>query len=106
MVHSLARMNSIKDLLFFVVSVRWNNQGDGFVDCLVRAKAEQFFRSSIPAGNNTIQILANDGVVRRLNDGGQMTAGIFVTFAFRDIAQVGGEYWFLIALERGYGELD
>ena len=64
MVHSFAGVNPIKDLLFFVIAVRRNDDGDRFVDHLVGAKTEKLFGASVPAGDDSIQIFADDRVVR------------------------------------------
>src|SRR5579863_1986255 len=52
---------------------RRNYQGNVVANGFFRAVAEQPFRTLIPTGDNSTQILAHDGIVRGIDDGSQQT---------------------------------
>src|SRR5689334_15948683 len=62
-----ARENS-RDL---VEAFRSGDCGDVLPHNLFRRIAEDAFSPTVPAPNDPIQVFADDGIVRRLNDGGQ-----------------------------------
>ena len=57
---------------FFLLSIGWNDEiGYKPANRLGRGVSEQALRTLIPARNNSVQILADDGVVGRVDDGAQ-----------------------------------
>src|SRR5947208_9617160 len=60
-----------------MVQLRRDHGCNGFADHLMRCVSKYGFGSGIPAGDDAIQILADDGVFGRFDDCGQESAGLF-----------------------------
>ena len=77
MVHPLTVTNPIEDGIFLTATIRWNDQADWLPNCLRGGVSEHPFRTLIPACNSAIEILADDGVVRRFHYCSQAAGGGF-----------------------------
>src|SRR5262245_37053650 len=68
----LETLDASEDLCFFVYPIRRNENYHRLPDDFRSRVSEEFFRPTVPAGNNPIRILAGDGgddrVVGRLDD--------------------------------------
>ena len=62
------------DITFFVETLRRNDQADVSAHGFGRRVAKGMFRARIPALDDAIERLADDGVVGRFDDGGQSLA--------------------------------
>src|SRR5262245_43354210 len=62
---------TIQDAALFTMAVGRNDRGDRLPDDLARRVAEQAFRTGVPAVDDPVESLANDGIVRRLDDRSQ-----------------------------------
>ncbi len=76
MLDGLAPPDSLHDLLEFVGVVRRDEDRERQADDLLGAVTIQSLRSPVPAGDDPVEALADDGIVGRLHDGGQAQAGL------------------------------
>src|ERR1700730_14174156 len=63
-----AAADSREDIIFFRETLGRNDQGDALTDRLCRAVPEYSLCGPIPRSNNSVQSLADYGVVRRIDD--------------------------------------
>src|SRR5581483_8599378 len=84
-IDALAPLQTVKDLLLFIAPVRWNHNENGFSDRLGGRIAIEALRRTIPARNPAAKILADDCVIRRINDGPEQKPGLFGFTAFSDV---------------------
>src|SRR5262245_57293920 len=68
MVDPLAAADPLQDGGFLAVSIRRDDSQDRLPDHLLGRVAEDPLRRLVPAGDDPIGVLADDGVVRRLHD--------------------------------------
>ncbi len=68
MLDSLARPNARENVGLLLQAVRWNDQGDVPADRFCRGITEHPLGGVVPGGNNAVQGLTDDRIVRRLND--------------------------------------
>ena len=68
MVNALAALQLLDELRFFVAKFVRNDQRDGLADDFVRGIAEHARGTGIPRANSTVERLADNGVVRGLDD--------------------------------------
>ncbi len=61
--------------VLFALKVLGDEHANGTADRLIGAIAEHAFRGLVPRGDDAVQILADDGIVGRLDDRGQPIAG-------------------------------
>src|SRR6266404_2770525 len=73
MVDSLASLESLKNLCFLVPAVGRNDERNVPADRLLCGVPEHSPRTFIPAGDDAIQILADDRVVRGIHDRSQQS---------------------------------
>ena len=64
-----------EDLGLFGLKLGRDEHEDGLADDLVRLIAEEPGGSGIPTGDDTLEILADDGVVGGVDDGGELQPG-------------------------------
>src|SRR5579859_4531549 len=64
-----------EDLLFLGEPFHGNDEGDGPADGLRRGISEEVFGPTVPAGDDAIESLGDDGVVRAFDDGGEPGLG-------------------------------
>ena len=77
----------VQDLVFFALPIRGNDDSDGLSDDFFGGVAEQPFGAAIPRRDPARDILADDGVVARFDDGGQQAAVPFVPSLLCDVAR-------------------
>src|SRR5205807_9856760 len=74
-------------VLLFGAKVVWNDQKDMLADSLSLRVPEQLFRASIPRGNDAIQRLADNGIVRRVHNGRQPRTERVDPLSLADVAR-------------------
>jgi len=84
---SFSGKNALKDTGFFRLPVLRNEKRQKISYCLLSRIAEKLFGPAIPGLNSTIQVQAEDGIIRRAHDGCQMRPQGFFLTSFRDINQ-------------------
>ena len=99
-------MHPVKNLLLFVITIRRNNDRDRFLDRLFRSITEETLGPGIPAGNDSVEVFADNRVIGGFNDRRQLPARFFAAFAIRDVAQIGGKNRRVVDLDRGDGQFD
>ena len=62
--------DALEDRRFLVGHVRRDENGNGFAHHVVTGVAEQAFRPLVPGGDDTVERLADDGILGGLEDGG------------------------------------
>jgi hypothetical protein len=78
-VDTLAASQPRQYLRFFVLAVgRDEQRGDGLADGFLGRVTEKPLSTSVPARDDAVEVLAYDGVVRRIHDGAQQQCGIAV----------------------------
>jgi hypothetical protein len=65
----ISRLNARQDLRLLMESVRRKNEGDRLAKGLVLSVPEELLGSSVPTRDDAAEVLADDRVVRRLDDG-------------------------------------
>ena len=81
----LPRLDSLQKLGRVVFNSRWNQHGDIPADHLALLIAIEHRRALIPARDDPLQVRAKNGIVRRLDDGGQLGGLLLRPLAFRDV---------------------
>ncbi len=76
-----------EDLGLLIVAVGGDEHHDRSAHRLRRRVPEEPFRALVPTGDDPIQVFADDGVVRRLDDGGEPGARLLRLLAFGDVHQ-------------------
>jgi hypothetical protein len=69
MIDPLSSPEAGQNRALFIKPVLWNDYSDGLANRLVRRVVEEALRTSIPAGDDAVQVLAYNRVVTRLDDG-------------------------------------
>src|SRR5580698_5186880 len=77
MVDALPAPDSVQNLGFFGVAFWRDDEGDVLTDGFFSVVAKDSFRTFIPARDDTIEVLADDGVVGGGYDGSQQTRDFF-----------------------------
>ena len=68
---ALAALDARKICWLLVLALRRNEDGNRLADRLFGLVAEKLLRPVIPRCDDAVQVFADDGVVRKLDDGGQ-----------------------------------
>ena len=76
MLHAFASFEPLKNHRLFGPAVGRNNERDVAPNGFFRGVAEESFRSFIPTGNDTVEILADDPIVRGIHDCSQVQEAI------------------------------
>src|SRR5437660_5704931 len=84
-IHALAAPDGRKDLRHVVGTVRGHDARDGLAHHLRCRVAEEAVRTLVPAGHHAIEGLPDDGIVRELDDGGEVAVDLLRTLARRDV---------------------
>jgi hypothetical protein len=71
MIYALTSSKSRKDLSLLVLQLRRNDPGDRLANHLVRVITEYAGCTGIPGGDLAFQALADDGVIRGVDDGSE-----------------------------------
>src|SRR4029453_6436223 len=69
--HGLRSANVFEDDVFLIEPLWRNQKGDGPPHGFLGGVAKQAFCAAIPTGDDAVEILADNGVVRRRDEGGQ-----------------------------------
>jgi len=64
MIDALTPTNATKNFRFLIHLFQWNQDRHRLADDLLSRVAEDALGTAIPAGDNTVEVLADDGVVR------------------------------------------
>src|SRR4029434_6024817 len=73
MVHTFATLEPRENVRLFVLAVRRNEHRNGLADGFLGRVAEQTLRAFIPTGDNAVEVFANDGVVRGIDNRSQLS---------------------------------
>ena len=87
MIDALAPADAVQDFWFLIHTILWNEDGDRFANDLFRCVAEQPLGTAIPTGDDAVETLADNRVVRRLDDRCQPLRIQIGALAFTDIDQ-------------------
>src|SRR4051812_11158395 len=77
MIDALTSSDTRYNLTFFALPILRDHKRDGLTNCLAGRVAEDALRTLIPAGDDAVQILANNRVVAGLHYGGQPAQSLF-----------------------------
>src|SRR5262245_33311054 len=87
MVNLFAAPDALQNPRLLVRAVRRYQNHDGLADDLFGRIPEQLLRAFVPTPDDAVQILADDGVVRRFDDSRQMADGLFRPLAFGNVGE-------------------
>src|SRR5260370_2141622 len=87
-VNALSSANVRHNLRKFILSIRRKKQRDWLAHHFLSPIPIHALCRSIPTGDDTLQIFAKNGVIRRLHNGGQVKKSLFSPLAFGDVAYV------------------
>ena len=76
MLDALPRAQVLDDVPFFLPPVGRNKDCDGLAKHLSRRVSEEPAGRSVPGGNRAVERLGDDGIIGRLDHGGQKRPGI------------------------------
>ena len=85
MVDPFSPSDSLENDGFLVKSLWRNENSHRFAHGFLSRVAKQPFRALVPARNDAIEILADDGVVRRFHNSGKPGLRLFSLFAHGDV---------------------
>src|ERR1044071_1985244 len=68
MVYALALLKAGENIGFFIFTFWRNQNGNWFADDFLRGVTKQTCGARIPTGDNTCQILGDNGIIGELND--------------------------------------
>ena len=85
MIDALTAPYALKNAGLLILAIGRNQNGDRLTHDLLSRIAKQPLRALIPTPNDAIQIFADNGVIRRLDDGGQSLTGLFGLLQLGDI---------------------
>src|SRR5687767_325899 len=86
MVDALAATHALENVILLRLSIRRDNAADVLSDHLLRCEAEEPLGARIPRQHGAVERLADNRVVRPLDDGGEAGAGLLGPAAFGDVA--------------------
>ena len=87
MVDALATPDALKNCGLLVELVRRNQNHDRFADHLFGGVAEDAFRPAVPAGDDAVEVLAHDRVIRVFDDRGEPLRVLLGALAITDLHQ-------------------
>ena len=87
MIDDLAAPDGPEHMVLFRLPIGRDDQANGLPDHLGRRVTEQPFGGTVPRHDRPVQILADDRVVARLDDGGEMPRVPLEPPAFGDVAR-------------------
>src|SRR5690349_18337974 len=68
---ALAALQPCDKFILLRVLRGWDEKMNGTADRLLRPIAQPLFRTSVPRGNDTVECLTDDGILRGFDDGGK-----------------------------------
>jgi hypothetical protein len=83
----LSPPDALENLQLLILPVRWNENRDRFADYFFRRISEYPLRALVPAGDNAVEVLADDGVVGGFDDRDEPMSGLLGAFAVADVDQ-------------------
>src|SRR5262245_32724005 len=86
MIDTLATPELAKNSRFFSEPLGWDEQIDLLSDCFCGGVTEHAFRAFVPARDEAVQGLSNDGVVGRLDNSCKISALAVTPFTVADVA--------------------
>src|SRR5262245_66663282 len=72
MINALSAPNALGDRALFVQTIRRDQDRNRLANGILRQVPVQPFGAAIPAGNDPIEVRADDGIVGRLDDGREL----------------------------------
>ncbi len=108
MLEALAGAEFGEDLVLLVLKVCGDEAENGLADDFFGGVAEHALRAVVPGADDAVEVLADDGVVGGIDDGGEAEADFVDTFAFGDVVgDLGGsDDAALVVLDGGDGDRD
>ena len=82
---ALARADALDDGVFFALQIGWDQGLDRFADHLFGQIAENPLRALVPAGDDAVEVLADDGVVGGFDDRRKMLQRAFGALPLRHV---------------------
>ena len=86
MIEAFTAPNAGEDFHLLFVAIRWNQSHDRRADHFLGSVSEDAFRPEIPTGDDTVQVLSDDGVVGGSHDGCQLASSDFRQMALGHVA--------------------
>ena len=87
MIAVFAAPDAGEDLPFLFLAIRWNQSHDRCADHFVVSVSEDALRPEIPTGDDTVQILSNNRIVGRGDDGCKLASSDFGQMAVSGVAK-------------------
>ena len=87
MLHTFSHLDLRQNLILFRLMIRRNQPPDGGTHDFGGAVAEKLFRPAIPTGDEAVQIFADDGILRKLDNRRQPGTSFLRTPALGDVQQ-------------------
>ena len=87
-IDTLASTQALQNLSFFFPQLGRNEEGDGASNGLFQREFKDSCGCRIPAGDDSVEILGDDGIVRGCDDGGESSAS-----RRRESRETGRSYW-------------
>jgi hypothetical protein len=82
----LAAADAREDIVFLGLACGWDDQADRLSNRLARRIAKHALGGVVPRGDDAGQVLADNGILRRLDQGGKLSACGFGASTFRYVA--------------------
>jgi hypothetical protein len=86
LVDGLSAEDAVEDVVFFLEAIDGDEALDGVTDYFGCGIAEGFFSAVVPTGDDAEGVLADDGIVGSVDDGGELVAGFVAALAFGVVA--------------------
>src|ERR1700730_18208425 len=86
-VDALATPDSRHDRFFLFLLIGRNQTRNRLADDFLSQIAKNALRAGVPAGDDAIEVLADDGVVARFDDSGEPQRGLLTAFALRYVLE-------------------
>src|SRR5262245_25672583 len=100
MINLFAAPDGFQSPRLLIRAIRRYQNHDGLADDLFSRIAKQFLRAFVPTYDDAVQILADDGVVRRFDDGRQLAYSVFRLLAFGNVGERAERVWARVDLDQ------
>src|ERR1039458_4249205 len=87
MLYPLPPFDAFQNCKYFTGAIGRRKEGDRPANHLGSRIAKEPFRASVPASDQAIEILADNGVVGKFHHVGQQASGLFDLLTLRDIPE-------------------
>ena len=81
----LTLAQALNDLDLLIPAFGWNDEGNGLTDGLGRRVPKHALGARIPRRDGPVQVLADDGIVGRIDNAGEQRTCFLDLFAFADV---------------------